>query len=239
VSTVDAPGSDVAAQVEVLFREARARRRRRWLVGISVVFAMGAVGAGIAVGLGGLPAKQPPRSAQAPFARRPASLNAARTGRPYVLRANGLGSAAFGQSESIAIKELTALLGQPETAEPRNMKGNCTIDAEMDWRGLSAYFFGDVFVGYATGSLLGGPAFNHIPNATTADGLRIGDPLAQAQSLYGGMLATSYAQGGSWTISTPEGAFRGLLTTPLSDASATPRIGDISAGSVGCPAVTP
>jgi hypothetical protein len=155
------------------------------------------------------------------------------------LRANGLGAAAFGQSESTAIKALTALLGKPETAEPKNMKGNCTIDAEMDWRGLSAYFFGGVFVGYQTGSLLGDPAFNHIPNATTADGLRIGDALAQAQSLYGGMLTTSYAQGGSWTITTSEGEFRGLLTTPLSDASATPRIGDISAGSVGCPAASP
>jgi hypothetical protein len=120
-----------------------------------------------------------------------------------------------------------------------NEAGNCTIDAAMQWPTMTAYFFHSPFVGYGTGSLLALPQDRKIPNATTVSGLRIGDTLARARVLYGNDLTTSYAQGGSWFAASSSGRLAGLLTAEINHSGPTPRIADITAGSVGCPAVSP
>lgn len=104
---------------------------------------------------------------------------------------------------------------------------------------MTAYFFHDAFVGYATGSLLGGSRNAGLTDVTTASGLRIGDPLTRAARLYGASLQTSYAQGGSWFVATPKGALAGYLTSEVNSTRPAPRIADITAGSVGCPAASP
>jgi len=161
------------------------------------------------------------------------------TGVPITLRADGLDDAVFGQSVTVTIGELESVLGPPTGFN--NTPGNCTIDAMAWWSTIDAYFFQGRFVGYSTGSLLGGEygesGANSIPgSAMTVNGLDIGDTLAQAQQLYQGAIQTSYSQGGSWSVVTPTGTLVGNLTLVLTPQT---RIADINAGSVGCPAATP
>ena len=109
----------------------------------------------------------------------------------------------------------------------------------MEWPTVTAYFLHRAFVGYATGSLLGGLGGRKLPHAATAAGLRIGDTLSRAAGLYGGSLRTSYAQGGSWFAVTSTGTLAGYLTSEVNSTTPVPRIADITAGSVGCPAASP
>jgi len=158
---------------------------------------------------------------------------------PIILGGDGLGAAVFGQPAATAIGELASVLGRPTGFN--NTPGNCTIDAMAWWSTIDVYFFQGRFVGYSTGSLLGGEygnsGANSIPgNAMTVNDLRIGDTLAQAQQLYKGAIQTSYSQGGSWSVVTPTGTLVGNLTLVLTPQT---RIADINAGSVGCPAATP
>ncbi|TAN25135.1 MAG: hypothetical protein EPN30_05245 [Actinomycetota bacterium] len=155
---------------------------------------------------------------------------------PAVLNGNGIGNAIFGQPQATAIANLEKVLGPPNTAAPRPTT-NCTVDAYLKFLGLTADFDHGRFVGYSTGSLLG--MNRQILNSQTAKGLRIGDTLAYAKQIYGSELRTSLAQGGSWFASTPSGTLAGLTTEEVNSTSPAPRIADISAGSVGCPAVSP
>lgn len=125
-------------------------------------------------------------------------------GRPIVLNADGIGSALFGQPESTAIANLKEVFGAPLTSGP-TPSNNCRIDAFLQWSTLTAYFDGQRFVGYGTGSLIGGPGYRDIPNVITAMGLKIGDSLGQAQHLYGTSLRTSLAQGGIGSRPRPPG----------------------------------
>lgn len=161
------------------------------------------------------------------------------SGHLIVLRGNGFGAAAFGQPTGTAVAALRAVLGKPESGHPVDMAGNCTVDAAMEWPTMTAYFFHGAFVGYATGSLLGGPGNDRLPAVATAAGLRIGDPLTRAARLYGASLRTSYAQGGSWFVETPAGTLAGYLTNEVDATGPAPRIADVTAGSVGCPAASP
>ena len=155
---------------------------------------------------------------------------------PVILQGNGIGNALFGQPEATAIANLEKVLGPPNTASPRPTT-NCTVDAYIQFLGLTADFNQGRFVGYSTGSLVG---INHqILNSETAKGLRIGDTLAQAKQIYGPKLKTSFAQGGSWFATTASGTLAGLTTVEVNWTSPAPRIADISAGSVGCAAVSP
>lgn len=156
-----------------------------------------------------------------------------------VLRGNGFGAAEFGQPAPTAIGALRVVLGAPESATPVDMTGNCTIDAAMEWPAMTAYFFHGAFVGYATGTLLGGPRAHGLSDVATAAGLRIGDALTRAVRLYGGFLQTSFAQGGSWFAVTSTGTLAGYLTSEVNSKNPAPRIADITAGSVGCPAMSP
>jgi hypothetical protein len=153
-----------------------------------------------------------------------------------VLRGDGIGGAAFGQAEVVAIAELDEVLCLPLEKESTGLPGNCDFDSATQWRTVSAYFFRDRFVGYATVSLKG---FLLHSDASTAAGLHLGDPLTRAQLLYGDALTTSSAQGGSWFVATSTGRLAGLLTSEVDQTAPGPRIEDITAGSVGCPAASP
>lgn len=199
-------------------------RRRQFLMLVSLL-AVGSLAAGLVL------ASQ--RGSTEPSATSSSAIH------PMVLRGNGVGAAVFGQPEAAAIRNLRAVLGPPNSSHPVDLSGNCTIDSGMEWRTMVAYFLHGTFVGYATGSLLGGLGHNDIPNAVTANGLRIGDPLTRATRLYGGALETSYAQGGSWFVTTPTGKLAGYLTSEVDATKPAPKIADITAGSVGCPAASP
>jgi hypothetical protein len=156
---------------------------------------------------------------------------------PVTLLGDGIGSARFGQAQPAAVAGLDRALGPPRTPAVIAEPGNCTIDAALDWVWVTAYFYHRHFVGYSTG-YAGGPTRVR-PNVVTERGLRIGDTLRQLRRLYGGALRTSYAQGGSWFVTTPSGTLDGVLTSEITSKNPVPRILTIDAGSVGCPAVSP
>jgi hypothetical protein len=161
----------------------------------------------------------------------------------FTFRGNGIGGAAFGQPENVAIAELNKVLGSPTTPQPTGDAGNCTVDAYLTWRTLTAYFFRGRFVGYNSASLPGAQgsgAPNVIPSASTAAGLRIGDDIPQARRIYGSAFVVLFSQGGSWRVTTSTGTLDGYLTAvPDRLTPPFPRIADVSAGSVGCPAASP
>jgi hypothetical protein len=136
----------------------------------------------------------------------------------------------------VAIAAIDKVLGPPLHRRATDERDNCTIDAEMQWRPITAYFSHHHFVGYATVSIQGHELDSE---AATAKGLQLGDPLALAQLHYGPALTTSYAQGGSWFVATPMGRIAEILTAEVDQTSPGPRIADITAGSVGCPAASP
>lgn len=156
-----------------------------------------------------------------------------------VLRGDGIGSAAFGQPETTALAGLRHAIGAPKTRHPVVLADNCTVDAAMEWPSVTAYFFHGAFVGYATISLLGAPRRTADTHVATAAGLHVGDTLVRAAHLYGHSLSTSFAQGGSWFATTPTGTLAGYLTSEVDATRPQPRIADITAGSVGCPAASP
>ena len=182
----------------------------------------------------------PPKTT-APIPTQPNIVQSPVVSGPVVLRGNGIGSAVFGQPETTAISKLEKVLGPPTTATPRPTT-NCTVDAYLQFPGIVIYFDRKTFVGYNTGPANTGSANTEngeILNVITTKGLKIGDTLAQAKQIYGSSLRTSAAQGGSWFASTSTGTLSGLTTDELYRTNPPPKIADISAGSVGCPAVSP
>jgi hypothetical protein len=225
--------------VEVLFREAKRRERRRRAVAAGVLLALGGLAFGLVYAAGGSPPRQPGNGASSggtPGA--PGSVAG-----HFTFRGNGIGGATFGQPEAVAIAELDKVLGSPATPRPTGDAGNCTVDAYLIWPTMTAYFFHGRFVGYNSASLPGSQgsgAPNVIPNASTSAGLRIGDDVAQARRIYGDAFVALFAQGGSWRVTTSTGMLDGYLTAvPDRPTPPVPRIADVSAGSVGCPAASP
>jgi hypothetical protein len=232
----DAPGkagSDSSA--EALFKEARRRRRRlrRWLVVLAVLVAVIAAAVGLIASIGGAPPRRAGGGAHAADGG-----TSAPTAGHFTVRGTGIGPAYFGQQESAAIPSLEQVLGSLRDAAP-TPSNNCTIDSYLHWPTMTAYFDNQLFVGYSTGSLDGGPGYRDIPNVNTVAGLRIGDTLVQARRLYRSGLRTSLAQGGSWFATTPTGTLAGILTNEVNEHTPAPRIAEITAGSVGCPAASP
>jgi hypothetical protein len=228
----DAPvraGSDPST--EALFKEARHRRLRLALLAALIAVIAGTVG--LIASIGGAPPRRPDGGVRAGAT----GASAPALGH-FVARGNGIGTAYFGQPESAAISSLEQVLGSLADAAP-TPANECTIDAFLRWPTMTAYFDRQLFVGYSTGSLDGGPGYRDIPNATTAAGLRIGDTLGRARRLYRRDLRTSVAQGGSWFATTPTGTLAGILTNEVDERTPAPRIADITAGSVGCPAASP
>ena len=225
--------------VEVLFREARRRERRRRAAALGVVLALGGLAFGLLATVGGPP---PPRPGHGASSGNIPGAPGTAAGH-FTFRGNGIGGATFGQPQALAIAELDKVLGSPATPRPAGDAGNCTIDAYLTWPTLTAYFLRGRFVGYNSASLLaarGSGAPNVIPGAPTAAGLRIGDDIAQARRIYGRAFVVLFSQGGSWRVTTSTGMLDGYLTSvPDRPIPPVPRVADVSAGSVGCPAASP
>ncbi len=174
--------------------------------------------------------------ATVPSGVNPAPTPSPSNGAQVLLQGNGIGSVHFGDTENAAITALDAALGgSPITSTPE--PGNCTVDGAEQWANITAFFDAGAFVGYSTlaanGEVL--PA----GSLATPQGLRIGDTLTQAQKIYGAAFTTSFAQGGSWSVSTPDGKLNGYLNGVPDQVTPAPTIMSIEAGSVGCPAATP
>lgn len=171
----------------------------------------------------------------------PSSVTAPRMprtiGLPFVVSGDGFEGVHFGQRASIVIAKLIKTLGHISRLTVVSATGNCTIDSYINWPTVTVYFDNDRFVGYATGNLIG--ENKQIPNVSTTKGLKIGDTIAEAKAIYGNAFQTSYAQGGSWAVTTPHGKFAGYLTEEIDQTNPPPQIADITAGSVGCPAASP
>jgi hypothetical protein len=222
---------------QVLFREARRRERRRRAATLGVLLALAGLVTGLVFAVGGSP---PPRSGTGTSSRNNPGAPGAAAGH-FTFRGNGIGGARFGQPEAVAIAELDRVLGSPTKPRPTGAAGNCTVDAYLTWKTLTAYFFRGRFVGYDSANLLaaggsGGP--DVIPSASTAAGLRIGDDIAQARRIYGRAFVVLFSQGGSWRVTTPTGTLDGYLTA-VPGGPTQPKVADVSAGSVGCPAASP
>jgi len=236
----DPPAAEPSGSGEqVLFREAKRRERRRRAAALGVILVLVGLVSGLVFAAGG---SSPPRSGAGASSGNTPGPSGAAAGH-LTFRGNGIGAARFGQPEGVAIAELEQVLGSPTTPRPTGAAGNCTIDAYLTWKTLTAYFFRGRFVGYDSASLLatqgsGGP--DVIPGAATAAGLRIGDDIAQARRIYGRAFAVLLAQGGSWRVTTSTGVLDGYLTAaPGRPTPPDPKIADVSAGSVGCPAASP
>jgi hypothetical protein len=176
---------------KVLFPEARRRRRYRRLIFATSLVAAAGVTAALFAFIGGSPPRRPGA---------PVHSDDGRTSAPVpthvVLRGNGIGAAHFGQPEAVAVIDLEHILGTPLSAAPISSRG-CTIDSQLTWPVMTAYFDRGRFVGYGTGGAMGRYGHHNFPGAVTAQGLKIGDSVAQAQAVYGNALTMSYAQGGS------------------------------------------
>lgn len=147
-----------------------------------------------------------------------------------------MASVRFGESTSSAIAGLDQALAKPSKG-PVNEAGNCDIDAAEQWPSLTGFFDTGKFVGYSTLAANGEPLTQG--NMETAMGLRVGDTIAQAQQVYGSAFHTSLAQGGSWSVTTPDGKIIGYLSGEPNHPGPSPTIASVEAGSVGCPAATP
>jgi len=238
--TADPPAAEPSGSGEqVLFREAKRRERRRRAAALGLILALAGLVSGLVFAAGGSP---PPRSG-AGASSGPASGAPGTAAGHFTFRGNGIAGARFGQPEAVAIAELDTVLGSPTKPRPTGAAGNCTIDAYLTWKTLTAYFFRGRFVGYDSASLLaarGSGVPDVIPSAPTAAGLRIGDDIAQARRIYGRAFLVLLSQGGSWRVTTPAGVLDGYLTAvPGGPTPPDPEIADVSAGSVGCLAASP
>lgn len=151
-----------------------------------------------------------------------------------ILRGDGLATLRLGARQPSAITALDRLFGRPTTritATP-DLR-NCGVNAQGTWRSMSAYFFHGRLVGLSFGP-------GRTPSVRTDVGLRLGETLARARTLYGTRLTTSGNNGGSWFVSTPVGRIDGFLN-PSGASALRPAatILTMDVGSVGCPAMSP
>ncbi|MGC1420035.1 MAG: hypothetical protein WA786_07955 [Acidimicrobiales bacterium] len=150
-----------------------------------------------------------------------------------VLRGNGLSFVPLGVIESQAVTAIAQRLGAPTHAlSATPALSNCGVTAMATWQALSAYFNDDRLVGLSVGP--GGT-----PSVRTSKGLRLGDSVRVARSLYGPSLRLSRNQGGSWFIATSDGRVDGFLRPSNGRPEPTSRILTIDVGDVGCPAMSP
>lgn len=156
-----------------------------------------------------------------------------------VLSGDAVGSVRFGESQSAAAASLEKLIGRSDGSVREENDGGCIISAGLYWSNFAAFFYHGKFDGYQTGNSLSGksePAFNGV----TPRGLRVGFTLAHARKLYGSALSTNGEQNGVYAAVTNTGIIRGYLSTEPNQESPTKvTILTISAGSVGCPAMSP
>jgi hypothetical protein len=156
-----------------------------------------------------------------------------------VLSGDAVGSIRFGDTQSAAAASLVQLIGKSDGGVLKVNQGHCIISAGLYWPNFAVFFYHGKFDGYQTGNYVNNkpePAFNGV----TPQGLRVGFSLARAERLYGSALTTNGVQDGVYAAVTKSGTIRGYLSTEPTQASATKvKILSISAGSVGCPAMSP
>jgi hypothetical protein len=156
-----------------------------------------------------------------------------------ILSGDAVGAVRFGEAQSAAAAALVKLIGRSEGGVQNTNQGDCAISASLYWANFAVFFYRGKFDGYQTGNDLTDkpePTFNGV----TPQGLRVGDTLAQAQKLYGSAISTSGVQGGVYAAATKTGTIRGYLSDePNHTAAPKVKLLTISAGSVGCPAMSP
>jgi hypothetical protein len=156
-----------------------------------------------------------------------------------VLSGDAVGSVRFGETQSAAAASLVKLIGKSDGGVRKENQGDCRISAALYWSNFAAFFYHGKFDGYQTGNYLTDkpePTFN----GSTPQGLRVGFTLARAQKLCGSEFSTNGAQNGVYAAVTKSGTIRGYLSSEPNQASATKvTLLTISAGSVGCPAMSP
>jgi hypothetical protein len=156
-----------------------------------------------------------------------------------ILSGDAVGPVHFGEAQNTAAVSLVNLIGKSDGGIRKESQGDCIISAVMYWSDFAVFFSRGKFDGYQTGSY---PTNGPVPrfNAATPQGLRVGFTLARAQKLYGSAISTNGAQGGVYAAATHTGMIRGYLSTEPNQApEATVRLLTLSAGSVGCPAMSP
>jgi hypothetical protein len=154
-----------------------------------------------------------------------------------ILRGDAVGTIHFGEAQSVAAAALVKLIGRSDGGVQKVNQGDCVISAAMYWPNFAAYFYHGKFDGYqanpngkSKGVFIG----------VTPQGLRVGYTLARAEKLYGSAFSTGGEQNGVYAAVTKTGTIRGFLSTEPNLAPATKvTILTISAGSVGCPAMSP
>lgn len=163
----------------------------------------------------------------------PGTLGAA-TPRPLVLNADGFGAVHLGARESAVYAKLSHILGRPTIPIAQTPALDlCGVGAMASWHGFSVYFNHQRLVGLSLGP-------GKEPSGETSRGLRLGDTLKRARSLYGISLRTSGNNGGAWYVAAHKGRLDGFLSPSGAHAQGpTSRILTIDVGNVGCPAMSP
>jgi hypothetical protein len=155
------------------------------------------------------------------------------------LSGDAVGTVRFGAAQGAAAISLVKLIGKSDGGVRRVNQGACIISAALYWPNFAAFFYHGKFDGYQTGNYANGkstPKFN----GATPQGVRVGNTLARAETLYGSAISTDGAQMGVYAVVTTTGTIRGYLSSEPIQAPATKvKLLSISAGSVGCPAMSP
>lgn len=156
-----------------------------------------------------------------------------------VLSGDAVGPVRFGEAQSEAAASLVKLIGASAGGVRKDDEGDCTVSAALYWTNFAVFFYHGTFDGYQTGNYLNNksaPTFNGV----TPQGLRVGFTLARAKRLYGSEFSTSGVQGGVYAVATKTGTIRGYLSVePNQEPATNVKLMSISAGSVGCPAMSP
>jgi hypothetical protein len=156
-----------------------------------------------------------------------------------ILKGDTVGTVRFGETQDAAAASLVKLIGKSNGGIRNARNGGCTISDALYWSNFAAFFYHGKFDGYQTGNYLNSkpePTFN----GATSQGLRVGFTISQARKLYGSAFSTSGAQNGVYAVVTKNGTIRGYLSTEPNLAPASKvKLLTISAGSVGCPAMSP
>lgn len=160
--------------------------------------------------------------------------SAAAASTPLNLDGRGLSILHLGASETRSVTTLTRVLGRPSapfTATPALRL--CGVSATVAWTSMNVFFNHNRLVGMSFGP-------GHSPSIQTAAGLKLGDPLSRARTLYGKGLTTSPSQGGVWFVTTSAGRIGGFLNpSTAAPPASTAKIWTIDVGVVGCPAESP
>jgi hypothetical protein len=158
---------------------------------------------------------------------------------PIVLSGDAVGSVHFGEAQSAAAASLEKLIGRSDGGVKNASDGDCIISAALYWLNFAAFFYHGKFDGYQTRNDVNGK-FEPTFNGVTSQGLRVGFTLSRARQLYGSAFSTNGEQNGVYAAATKSGTIRGYLSTePNQEPAKRVRILTISAGSVGCPAMSP